>query len=171
MLWFSIMRAIVRGLLGFCCSGVVCDGVKALEISGDTIVSGNYIINEDVTVQNGVSFEAHDIRVVDSLRIFNYGHIDGTIDICENCTVEIKNVGTFNAGVLPQTGANLVQVISSNDEITNLGLGTDFDVRVRNGDGLNLAAIMSAASNADTIEFRDVYLDAGNIDEFVAPSN
>ena len=155
--------------LGF--SAVLPGVAEGVEISGDIVASGNYMINQDVTVLNGVLFEAHDIVATDSIRILNYGHMAGGINVCENCSVEIRNIGVFDAGVTLQNGAHFVQVITANNEITNLGLGSGFDVAVRNGAGLSFADVMSVAGNANTVEFVNADFNAGTVGGFVAPSN
>lgn len=149
---------------------VLCGPVAALEITGNVVV-GNYLAYEDIIISPIGSFEAHDIQAMDSLYILNYGQFIGGINVAENLSVEIRNVGVFDANVSCQNGARFIQVITSNADITNLGLSGGFDVSVRDGIGLNFNALMAVASNADAIEIINTDFNDVSFDGFVAPSD
>ena len=138
------MKKYLRVLFGFAMVWHTCDAVNALEISGNTVVSGTYFLNENTTVLNNSLFSANNIQTINSLTITNYGQISGKINVCTNCMVEVRNTGIFDADVLLQPGAHFVQVISENDEITNLGLSSEYDVVVRDGNDLNFAEVVFA---------------------------
>ena len=165
------MKTLAQFLFIYVCCAIVCGGANAFEISGNLVVSGNYSVNTDFTVLPGILFEAHDIQATNSLNILNRGQISGGIDVCSNCVVKIQNSGVFNATVSLQSGAKFIQVISQSDEITNLGLGSGFDVVVNDGVGLSFFDVMSIASNADSVEFSDTDFNAGTTGGFVAYSN
>lgn len=150
--------------------GVVCDA-KSLEFTGDFIVGGNYSIDENVTVASGANLTAHDIRADVSLHIYNQGEIHGGLNICAGCTVELRNGGVFDASVTKGTDARLVQVITSNDEITDIGMTSGFDVAVRNGEGINLGAVVPIFSIADSVEIKDTRFNGGSISDFTAISD
>lgn len=164
------MKKYLRVLFGFAMVWHTCDAVNALEISGNTVVSGTYFLNEDTTVLNNSLFSANNIQTINSLTITNYGQISGKINVCTNCMVEVRNTGIFDADVLLQPGAHFVQVISENDEITNLGLSSEYDVVVRDGNDLNFAEVVSVASNANSVELANADFDAGSFNDFSAPS-
>ena len=158
-------------LLIFLFGVIVCGGADALDIYDDSVYLGNYALNDDVVIHQGVLFEGHNINIGDTLRIVNYGQISGGIDVCANCTTEIRNTGVFDATVSLQSGAKFIQVITANNEITNLGLGNGYGVVVRDGTGISLANVMQIASNANSIQFVNTRFNAGNTGGFVAPSN
>ena len=164
------MKVFLRVFLAFIMVGLVSNAANALEISGNTEVSGNYLLNEDTLVAQDVLFSAYDIQAINSLTISNYGQISGRINVCASCVVEIRNSGVFDAEVLLQNDAKFVQIISTAGEITDLGLSSDFFVLVRNGVGLNFTDVMSVASNADSVELSDTDFNAGAVNEFDAPS-
>ena len=144
---------------------------NALDLFGNTIIGGGYDINEDVTVHEGVSFEAHDINIIDSLRISNFGEIHGGITIYSNRTLELENAGVFDANVSLQSGAQLVQVITSNATLTNIGLAANYDVVVRNADGISLDQVLTVANGANTISFNNSIFTLDNMSGFIAPND
>ncbi len=168
---FCVMKTWHNILIFVGCLAVSFENAKAADISGNITISGDYMINQDITVMDGASIEAHDMVMTDCVKIINRGSIGGGINVCENCTVEIRNQGAFNAEITLQNNSHFVQVISANDDITNLGIMSGFGVSVRDGVGLNFANIMSVATNANTVDFSNVDFDAGTIDGFVAPTN
>lgn len=141
-------------------------GVIAGEISHDTFISGNYILNTDTTVLDGVLLEAYDIKVTDSIHLVNMGTINGNIDISSGCTIELQNAGTFGANVSMQENAHLIQVIKSNDYITDIGLTSGYDVSVRNGENIDFHGVMQIAQNADSIELDNSSFVAGTMSGF-----
>ena len=164
------MRNLARILLVFLLIVSIVDEVKSLDLTGDLVVGANYDVGDDVIVQENVLFEAHDINVTDSLRISNFGEIRGGINICSGCVLELQNSGVFNANVSLQSGARLVQVISSSESATDIGLLSGFDVSVRNADNLDLTRIIQVASNANALEISNSQINAGNMTGFSALS-
>ena len=154
------MKNLVSVLLIFV---MLSGSANALDLLGNTIIGGNYNVSEDVTVHNGVSFEAHDINILDSLRISNFGEIHGGITVGSNRTLELENAGVFDANVSLQSGARLIQVISSNATLTDIGLVANYDVVVRNVDGIRLDQVLMVADGANTITFDSSTLSAGNM--------
>ena len=165
------MRYLASFLLAFVFLIVAIDEVKSMDIFGDIIMSGNYEIGADITVHNGAWLEAYDIQVADSLRIFNSGEIHGVLNVCPNCTVELHNFGVFGADVSLQSGARIIQVITSGESVTDIGLSSGFDVAIRGANGLNLATIMQIASNADTVEITNSSLNARDMSHFNTMTN
>lgn len=164
------MKTVARILLLYIVLGV--DVVRGDAILTDDLVAfGNYVIVDNMTVANGVWFEAHNIVISDSLDITNFGEIRGTVEISENCTMALENSGVFDADVIIHTGAKFIQVISSDASATNIGLNGGYDVRVQNGCGLTFDRVMNVAANADAIEFNNVNINAGRISDYTVLSN
>ena len=165
----------MRKLISILSLGILLLGVprvaSSMDLTGNLVASGNYAISEDVVVNNNVWFEAHDIQVNDSIKITNFGEIHGGINVCAACTMELQNVGIFDASVVLQTGAHLVQVINSDDSITNIGNSGKYDLVVRDGVGIDLNAVLSIAANANSVIFSNTTFDAGAMSGFVAPTN
>lgn len=143
----------------------------ATELANNITAFGNYIIVDNLIVPSGISFEAHNIVVSDSLNITNFGTIHGGIEICENCVLELENTGVFDATVTMHPGARLVQVISSDAAATDIGLSDGYDVRVQNGHDITFNTVINIADNANTIELNNVELNAGRTSDFVVLSD
>ena len=168
---YGAMKYPVRTFLTFLCAMFMSGGVYALEISGNTIDPGNYTVYEDVTINSGVLFEAHNIQIADTLLMHNFGEISGGVNVQSGRVLELQNAGTFNATVTKEGNARLVQVITDAADITNLGLASGYDVLVRNGTNLDLASVMQVAQNADSISVTDTTFNVGDMTGFVAPTD
>ena len=83
-----IMRILSCILLLFICCVLPYTGASALDVYGATFTNGDYVVNEDVTIHHGAAFEAHNLKISDSLRIINDGEISGGVDVCAGCTME-----------------------------------------------------------------------------------
>ncbi|MBP5363804.1 MAG: hypothetical protein J6Y49_00430 [Alphaproteobacteria bacterium] len=151
--------------------GGISNNAKSLDLTGNTISDADFTVYEDITVHDGVLFEAHDIKVVDNLHIFNFGEIAGTVNVCANCTVELENTGVFGANVSLQSGAHFVQVISSNASATDIGLNSGYDIAVRDANGIDLNNITQLAAHADSVSFTNARFSVGNMYDFNAPEN
>ena len=165
------MKILARVLFVFIFATAFCNDATSLEILFNTISDDNYILEEDTTVANGVSLEAHDIQITNTIKITNLGTISGGVNICSGCTLGLQNTGVFNASVTLQDGAHVVQSITQNSEITDIGLNSGFDVIVSDGVGLNMHQVMQVASSADSVEIINTHFDAGAIADYLAPSN
>ena len=163
-----IMRILSCILLLFICCVLPYTGASALDVYGATFTNGDYVVNEDVTIHHGAAFEAHNLKISDSLRIINDGEISGGVDVCAGCTMELQNSGVFDADVLLQSGAHLVQVITENDEITDIGMSSGFEIVVRDGIGISLNQLKSLLINADSVDFENTRFDAGNMSGYSA---
>ncbi len=151
--------------------GGISNDAKSLDLMGNTVSDADFTVYEDITVHDGVLFEAHDIKVVDDLHIFNFGEIAGTVNVCANCTVELENTGVFGANVSLQSGAHFVQVISSNATATDIGLNSGFDIAVRDANEIDLNNITQLAAHADSVSFTNARFSVGNMSDFSAPEN
>lgn len=146
------------------------DNAHPMDLFSDKIVSGNFEITENVTVHNNVEFSANDILLQNSVQIYNHGKIDGRINICQNCTLELINAGTFSADVVLQNGAHIVQVITSNETMNNIGTVAGYDVYVRDAVALNLNQVKTIADGANKVKFINSSFNAGNVADYVALS-
>lgn len=116
------------------------------------------VFDTDITIRSGQDI-SNGISITDAITINNHGTISGVLDICDGCQVLIRNFGVFSADVHLGTNARLVQVISSNAEITQLDTnGAPYDVWVDGGNDLSLNDILRVGRTAVGITFDNTVL-------------
>ncbi len=114
-----------------------------------SVSSGQVVVNSDVVLEIG-EFNFDGIAT-----LINNGALYGRISVCSGCTLYVHNSGVMNTTFNMGTGAQVVQLITTPDEITNLGLDGNFVVNVQSSSELSLNDVLSVSNGADYIVLQD----------------
>lgn len=131
------------------CVNGACHG--AVNTIDECFMGGTMSLTGDTVVTHGGMVATDRINVDSSVLIVNHGIINSDIFICDGCDVYLRNTGNFSASVNFGEGAKLTQVITGADDITRLGLDSEFNILVRGSDTMSLGDIMSAGGYAAKI--------------------
>ena len=122
-------------------------GFYAVKLSEDLIVTGNG------------TFLPTRIDVLRSVSILNSGTIGSDLYINGDNRVYVKNSGTINGTFYVAPDARVIQVVQSNDDITNLTVKDitnpesdgNFNILVRDAMDVSLTNVFGIAANADKL--------------------
>ena len=136
---------------------LICSSVNANEYLFD-VYGGNIVLERDVSVSKGVSFEPLSVEIKKTLQFTNYGEIDSVFYVCDGCDLYVKNAGIFNANVYMGANSNLIKVVNDSYDLSAFSFDGDFDVLVENTDALSLNAVVDFADGANTIILKNSML-------------
>lgn len=129
-----------------------------VDINNDMYVYATYMMDDSIMIADGVDLYAPNISVLGSYTIENFGTITGDINVCAGCQLTIHNMGVFNATFDLESGASIVQVVSSPTDMQSINFNTDYDLHVINAEGLSLSGILAFGADADSILLRDSFV-------------
>lgn len=145
---------------------------NAYSLYVDSILSTDVLsMNDNLIVTNSGNLIADSVNVGNSLSVLNHGVINTDFYIADSLRVYVQNSGVINAGWHVGTGARLIQIIESGDDITDIGMNSDFDVLVQNATGVSVADVLGVAANASriTIDNSSIILNGQNISQINTP--
>ena len=77
-------------------------------------------IDRDTYLAAGVVVSADSVNIENSVRVKNAAEIQSDIFVCDNCDFHIQNSGTVSGMIHLGSGAEMVQVIKTPDDVTFL---------------------------------------------------
>lgn len=133
--------------------------LHAAEISGifyRDIIS----VDESVFINAGAAVSANQVRVTDSVDMVNDGYFYAeNINLCRGCVLRLVNSGVWNAGLTMASGARVIQVINSANEITDVGKVNGLEICT--DDIVSADKISEIVHAPEYVLLRDAHLDIG----------
>lgn len=135
-------------------------GTASAEYITSNIAGDILYIAEDTIISPDVSMDFNAINIVAPLYLQNQGRIFGDIIICDNCRTYIRNSGTIYGDIHVGNDANLIQVITSADDITPLNVFYPHELLIYRAKDMDWNNITESAYNISTITIVDsvIYL-------------
>lgn len=113
------------------------------------------------TVFDEVYIETDKIYVEDATVIKNYGQINSEIFIPDNANLIIQNSGVMNSSFVAGDGATVTQIITSYDDINNIGFDGNLNLLVSNIDLLRMSDILLLGADKISLDNVGLVLDSG----------
>ena len=143
-------------------SFIVCVGwgtgataqIIGADVAGDTV-----IWNQNTTVNNDVRVMPNRLDIVRSINLENHGEINTDIYVSDEYNLYVRNTGIFNANIVLGNGANLYQIISNAEQITQLNVNAEYDMIVDATDVLRLVDIANVAPSMGRVVLDNSILD------------
>ncbi len=107
------------------------------------------IVRDDIVISNTAVVD--NIYIQNSAIIDNYGTVNGYVEICPGCDINIKNAGTFNAVFDVPNSASVVQIIHDEGDINLIGVTNNFQIQVENAERISWNKLKNISSWADKI--------------------
>lgn len=110
-------------------------------------------LSENLIVTDTGKFKQTRTDIDSSISILNRGVINSDFYITGSNLVYVTNSGKINGVFNVVPDAKLVQIIQSNDDITNLSVNRNFSVLVRDANDISVTDVFNIATNADKLTF------------------
>lgn len=119
----------------------------------------NIAFSKDVVVTENALIDVVNIQINDSLRFNNRGTINGDFHVCDNCQFAIRNSGYMNGVIYGGNNSEIIQLISSSDDINRLNVnGSRFSILVNNTEAVNLSDVLRISAGADRVILNNAHL-------------
>ncbi len=120
---------------------------------------GAISLYEDSVITDSGALYSDNIRVTESITLENHGLINGKIYIGDGHKLVLQNAGDIDAEFHFGNNSGLVQLVRTNDDMTDLGLDGGFDVLVRDSVPLLLRDIYSLSGDNLILDNATLILD------------
>ena len=130
----------------------------AIDYINGLVGDSTYFMDKDVVVMCDAEFNVPNIVMTGSRVLENNGSVSSTIDVCENCSLEIYNRGVFNVDFNLHNNASVVQVVSSNADLNKIDFNVDYELRVIDARGIKMSDVTNVGALADEILLRDSFV-------------
>ncbi len=115
-------------------------------------------LNSDTVITDTGTMIVDVLSVERTLKITNMGVVNAGIVVGGNSELTIENYGDFNASFVLNDSAQLYQLITSSESITDINADVEYSVLVRGNEILNLNDIVAVAGDAKIIDLESVSL-------------
>ena len=142
---------------------VTLHNICAAEYFNYDVSGGQQVIDSDIVVSDGVFIAPEKLEVAESVRIDNYGTIDSDIYVCDRCEVQITNYGSVLSDFYLGVDANIVQIVTDNDNMKRIDFNVPFDVVLNADTEMDLASVLDFANDADSVFITDTVLNINSV--------
>lgn len=112
-------------------------------------------IDRDTYLAAGVVVSADSVNIENSVRVKNAAEIQSDIFVCDNCDFHIQNSGTVSGMIHLGSGAEMVQVIKTPDDVTFLRADAPYVVLADGAHSVSWNDLYMLGVNAGTLVLRD----------------
>ncbi len=121
-------------------------GINAASATLNVLTGDVWDIYDDVVIDTDTYIDFEHLNINESVSIRNMGHINASINICDNCVVYLQNSGLLYGNFNFESGAKLIQVIENTSDITDIGINAP--VLVQNANMIKTSAIASTGTDS-----------------------
>lgn len=131
--------------------------LHATETISNDIFTNQYTLRDNTIVAPNTIISADSVFIESAIWLHNAGHINANIYICDGCDFYIQNSGTLIGNFIPGANSDLLQIISSRNDIKPI-TKKNHRILINGATDLSLADLTPVATSADSITLRDTTL-------------
>lgn len=136
---------------------VLPTALYATETISDDIYTHHYTLHDNTIVEPNTILSADSLFVESAIWLHNAGRINANIYICDGCDFYVRNTGSFTGNFISGPDSNLIQVISSRDDIKPIAT-KNYRIFINGATDLSLADLEPLIKTADSITLYDTTL-------------
>lgn len=120
---------------------------------GSFVISGdNFDVLTDLTVPEDSAIYSINLNIKNSIYLQNLGEITSNVFVYDGCRLNVQNSGIMSGDISLGEHSELVQVIKTNSDITNLKvINSDYSILIQNSDILKISDILPISSGVSKI--------------------
>ena len=112
----------------------------------------NFDVFNDLTVFEDSAIYSTNLNIKNSIYLQNLGEITSNVFVCDGCRLNVQNSGIMSGDISLGEHSELVQVIKTNSDITNLKvINSDYSILIQNSDILKISDILPISSGVSKI--------------------